>query len=268
MSGAEEDTLQTIINNFQASYPGIMVNVQAVPSDQLLYKFISEATNGGGPDLLFGPKDWIGVLANTNLVAPLDGIANQVGFDRLIQSAVNANLFKGRVFAFPESSDLIALWYNSEEIKTPPNNSDELLADARQYGLAVNSGFYQAAGFIFGEGGQLFDSSQKCILNQGSGTLNALNWLLKAYATPGVHADTHSANLDALFKAGTVGMIFNGDWATSDYENALGASKLAIAPPIVMLPGGHPFAPFLETKDIFLSANSKGDACGMRRLNF
>jgi arabinogalactan oligomer/maltooligosaccharide transport system substrate-binding protein len=124
----------------------------------------------------------------------------------------------------------------------------------------LNYGFYQSAGFIFAEGGQLFDNTQKCVLDQGTGTVDAMKWLLTAYKAPGVKSDTNGSNLDALFKAGTVAMIFNGEWATGDYVKALGADKVAIAPPITMMPSGKPFAPFLGTKNIFLSANSKGDA--------
>jgi arabinogalactan oligomer/maltooligosaccharide transport system substrate-binding protein len=260
MTGAEQDTLTQIITNFQNANPGITVNVLAVPFDQLQNKYTTEASTGGGPDLMFGPKDWIGQYANANLISPLDDIASQIGLDKLNPAAVNANKFKGKIYAFPESSDLMALWVNTSMVKTMPKDSDELLADAQQYGLALNYGFYQAAGIIFAEGGQLFDSNQKCILDQGTGTADALNLLLKAYKTPGVKSDTNGSNLDALFKSGQVGMIFNGEWATGDYVKALGADKLAIAPPITMLPGGKTFAPFLGTKNIFLSANSKGDA--------
>jgi arabinogalactan oligomer/maltooligosaccharide transport system substrate-binding protein len=270
MTGAEQDTLTTVIANFEAANPGITVNVLAVPFDQLQNKFTTEASTGGGPDLFYGPKDWIGTLANSNLISPLDDISSQIGLSNLIQSTVTANQFKGKVYAFPESSDLMALWYNTSMIKTPPTNSDELLADAAQYGLALNYGFYQAAGFIFADGGQLFDSSQKCILDQGTGTKDALTWLLKAYGATGVHSDTNGSNLDALFKAGTVGMIFNGEWATGDYETALGAANLAIVPPFTMMPSGKTFAPFLGMKEIYLSANSKGDArtAAIKFLNF
>jgi maltose-binding protein MalE len=259
MTGSEADALTKIITNFEAANPNITVNTLAVPFDQLQNKFTTEASTGAGPDLFFGPKDWIGTLADANLISPLDDIATQVGLDQLIPSTVDANKYKGKVYAFPESSDLMALWYNTTMIKTPPTTSDELLADAAQYGLGLNYGFYQAAGIIFAEGGQLFDSNQKSILDQGTGTVAALNWLLKAYKATGVQSDTNGSNLDALFKTGKVGMIFNGEWATGDYETALGASNVAIAAPFTMSDSGKTFAPFLGMKEIYLSANSTGD---------
>ena len=259
-TGAEADTLTTAITNFEAANPGITVNPLAVPFDQLQNKFTTEASTGGGPDVFFGPKDWIGTLANSNLISPLDDISTQIGLDKLVPGAVNANKFKGKIYALPDSSDLMALWYNKKLLPTPPTTSDELLADAAKAGLAINYGFYNAAGFIFAEGGQLFDSNQKCILDQGTGTADALKWLLQASTAPGVHIDTNGSNLSALFKAGTVAMIFDGEWSSGDYETALGASNLGIADPITMSPSGKPFAPFGGVKDVYLSANSKGDA--------
>lgn len=260
MTGAEQDALTTIITNFQTANPNITVTTLAVPFDQLQNKFTTEASTGAGPDLFFGPKDWIGTLADASLISPLDDISAQAGLDQLIPTTLDANKYKGKIYAFPKSSDLMALWYNTSMLKTPPTTSDELLTDAAQYGLALNYGFYQAAGFIFAEGGQLFDSTQKCTLDQGTGSVDALNWLLKAYKAPGVQSDTNGSNLDALFKGGKVAMIFNGEWATGDYETALGAANVAIVPPFTMSPSGKTFAPFLGMKNIYLSANSKGDA--------
>ena len=61
--------------------------------------------------------------------------------------------------------------------------------------------------------------------------------------------------LDAAFKDGKVGYVFNGPWATGDYVKALGAENLGIADPIT-LPNGK-FAPFLGTKNIFLSSSAQ-----------
>jgi len=83
--------------------------------------------------------------------------------------------------------------------------------------------------------------------------------MLTLYQSPGVKSDTNGSNLDALFKGGEVGLIFNGEWATGDYEAALGAENVGIVAPITMAPSGKP-SPVLAMKNIFLSANSKGDS--------
>jgi arabinogalactan oligomer / maltooligosaccharide transport system substrate-binding protein len=259
-TAAEAAAGAAAIKKFQDANPGITVEVLAVPVDQLKNRFTTEASAGGGPDLMVGPKDWIFELAQANLILPLDDLSAQIGLEQLNKAAVKANKYNGKVWALPESTEAIALWYNRDKVKTPPKDSDELLKMARDVGLGLNQGFYQTAGLIFGAGGQLLDSSQKCILDQGKGTVDALNWMVQAKKTPNVIVDSDAGKLDAAFKDGTIGMIFSGSWAASDYAKAMGADKIAVADPIVMRPGGKTFAPFLDTKNIFLSANAKGDA--------
>lgn len=269
-TGAEADALAQAVQKFQAANPNVKVSLLAVPFNQLKNKFTTEASTGGGPDLLVGPKDWIGELAQAGLVSALDGMSDKIGLSSLNAAAVNANKFQGKVWAFPESTEAMALWYNTDKIKTPPKDSDELLKLAQDNGLALNSGFYQDMGFIAAYGGKLFDDTQKCVLDQASGTAAALDWLKTAKAAKGVMTDSDGAKLDAAFKDGQVAMVFNGPWATGDYEKALGQGKVAVAPPITMKPNGSTFAPFLGTKNFFLSANSKGDAqtAAVNFLNF
>jgi arabinogalactan oligomer/maltooligosaccharide transport system substrate-binding protein len=260
LTGAEEQALSTIVSDFQTANPNITVSLLAVPFDQLQNKYTTAASTGSGPELLYGPKDWVGVFAQSNLIVPLDDLASQVGFSNLSQQALDANKYQGKIWALTESTEAVALWYNTSMITTPPANSDELLTMAQQYGLALNTLFYYDVGFVFAEGAQLFDSNFKCILDQGNGTVDALNFLKTASSTTNVQASTNTANLDAAFTGGQVGLIFEGPWATGDFVQALGADKLAIAPPIVMTPGGKPFAPFLGTKNFYLNANATGDA--------
>jgi len=51
--------------------------------------------------------------------------------------------------------------------------------------------------------------------------------IAEAKGTPNVIADSDGSKLDAAFKDGKVGMIFNGPWGHGDYVKALGADKLA-----------------------------------------
>jgi maltose-binding protein MalE len=249
--------LNAVVAAFTDAYPKVTVELLAVPFDQLKNKYTTEASTGGGPDLLIGPKDWIGELTNAKLIAPLDEVAKTV-LDMLNPAAVEANRFGGKVMALPESVEAVVLWYNKDLVPTPPTNSDQLLSLAAKSGLALNTGFYHSVGFLFAFGGHIFDATQKCVFDRG-GVVEYLDFMAKAKASAGVVGDSDGGKLDAAFKDGKVGMIFNGPWATGDYSKALGADKLGVAAPIVV-PGGGKFSPFLGTKNLFLSANSTGDA--------
>ncbi len=259
-TGTEADTLAAVAKQFEAATPGAQIQILTVPFDQLKNKYTTEASTGGGPDLLIGPKDWIGELAQAKLIASLDDSAQVAGLINVSKEAVTANSFQGKVYAFPESTEAMALFINTDKVKTLPTNSDDILKIAADQGLGLNTGFYQAAGFFFGEGAKLFDAQGKCILDQGTGAVDALKWIQTASKTPKVIADADGGKLDAAFKDGRVGMVFNGPWATGDYEKAITQAKLGVNAPIVMMPANSKFAPFLGTKNLFLSSNSKGDA--------
>ena len=64
--------------------------------------------------------------------------------------------------------------------------------------------------------------------------MDGLTYIKNAKDTPNVIADSDDGKLDAAFKDGKVGFIFNGPWATGDYVKALGADKLGIAEPIAV----------------------------------
>ncbi len=266
-TGAEQEALQAAVGAFASNNPQIQVNLLQVPFDQLKNKFTVEASTGGGPDLLIGPKDWIGELAQANLIQAMDDVAPDL-LATLNPAAVQANSYKGKVWAVPESTEAMALFYNTSKVATPPTSVDELLAMAPETGVAINSGFYQYSGFIFASGGRLFDENQKVVLNEG-GTTGALSWLRDAKSRPGVTVDADGGKLDALFKDGRVGMIFNGPWATGDYAKALGKQNVAVAPPLrVGDTAGLTFAPFLGTKNVFLSANATNQPAALAFISY
>ena len=254
-TGTEANTLADLVAKFGET--GVKVDLLAVPFDQLKNKFTTEASTGGGPDLLIGPKDWIGELAQADLIQPLDDLADKVGLGNLNKSAVDANRFGGKVWAFPESTEAVGLWYNKDLVTETPKSWEELLTQASTVGLGLNIGFYHSAGLLLGGGGSIFGENQVCSLDKSESVTNALQFLLDAKNTPNVIADADGGKLDAAFKDGKIGFVFNGPWATGDYAAALGADKIGIVEPI-SLPGGA-FAPFLGTKNFFLSANSTSD---------
>lgn len=267
-TGAEADALAEAVKKFQDANPGVTLDLLAVPSDQLKNKFTTEASTGGGPDLLIGPKDWIGELAQADLIVPLDDMSAQVGLNNLNPAAVDANKFQGKVWAFPESTEAVGLYINTDKVKTAPKTADDLLKIAEESGFALDTKFYHSMGILAAFGGKLFDDKQVCNLDNGEGAIKALEWMKKAKETKGVIADSQDTTLNSAFKDGKVAAIFNGPWASGDYSKALGEGKVAVVPPIQM--GDGMFAPFLGTKNVFLSSNSKGDAqaAAVKFLNF
>ena len=111
-----------------------------------------------------------------------------------------------------------------------------------------------------GAGGGLFDAELACALDQGAAVAEGLAFLAQAKAAPNVLVADDQSEIDAAFKAGKIGLAFGPASAATDYTQALGADKLAVAAPLAFTygSGAGKFGPFLKTRAIYLSANSKG----------
>ena len=98
--------------------PGVTVDTLAVPFDQLKNKFTTEASTGGGPDLLIGPKDWIGELTQANLIAPLDDLADKDRPEQPEPVGRGCQQVPGQGVGFPrDRTEAMALWYNKDLVK-------------------------------------------------------------------------------------------------------------------------------------------------------
>jgi arabinogalactan oligomer/maltooligosaccharide transport system substrate-binding protein len=155
--------------------------------------------------------------------------------------------------------------YNKDLIKQLPKDTNELktLADSLQsgttYGFVYNTGFYFTAGYFFAAGMKLFDSSNNSIIAQGDGGATALTFIKDMAADKKLIAANDYGKADSMFKEGKAGIIINGPWAVGDYVTALGAEKVGVASMPALSATGNPFSPFVNTKDLFLNANSDAD---------
>ncbi|HYP60358.1 MAG TPA: extracellular solute-binding protein, partial [Thermomicrobiales bacterium] len=219
---------------------------------------------GGGPDLLIGPADWVGELATGELIKALDDMATSDITDAFLPATIDQLKFDGKLYGLPESFECVALYYNTDLVKTAPKDTNEVYSVSAgmasgTYGLALLSNFYHPAGFLFGFGGQLFDDQNKCILNSPE-TVNFLTWLGNFTTKPGLFQQNDDAAISSLFKSGKAGMVVNGPWALGDYTGALGADKVAVAPiPLISESNNGPAKPFLGLKQMMMNNNIEGD---------
>jgi arabinogalactan oligomer / maltooligosaccharide transport system substrate-binding protein len=265
-TGAEAETLTKVMNQLKAESPQFNVTLLAVPFDQLKTKFTTETSTGGGPDMVIGPSDWVGELAQANLVAMVDDIAGVTEMKTgVIQTAVNVASYNDKMYGIPVSMKNVALYYNKDLVKQVPTNTDEMLTASTglatgnvRYGLALNAGFFHAVGYNFAYGGKIFNDEKTVDLTT-PGTIEWLNWMKKAASTQGVFAKAGADDdINNLFKTGQAAMVINGPWALGDYQKALGADKVgvAVAPGT---PSGGKFAPFVGAELYYINASASDD---------
>ena len=209
-----------------------------------------------------------------NLIAPLDGMKMLPEMQaNTVPSALEVAKYNGKLYGFPTSLKNVALYYNKSIVKEVPKDTDSLLTAAGgmvsgpvKYGLALNTGFYNAVGYNFAFGGKLFTDNTHVDLTQ-QGTIDWLNWMKKAKGTTGVLATTKGDDITNAFKTGEAAMVIDGPWALGDYQKALGADKVGVA----MAPGtpsGGKFAPFVGTENYYVNASSKNQDAALAFVNY
>ena len=89
----QSDAADKIYADFTAANPNIKITREVYSSDQMRQTVNTALSSGTGPDIIFydaGPG-YAGVLANADLLVPLDQYAQQYGWkDRIAPSSIDA----------------------------------------------------------------------------------------------------------------------------------------------------------------------------------
>jgi maltose-binding protein MalE len=275
-TGAEADTFTKALNDLKTANPNFKVTALAVPFDSLQSKFTTEAATGGGPDVLLGANDWAGPLADAGLLADLGSMSKLSSVTaNLVPSSLDVSKYNGKQVGITANLKNVALYYNSDLVKSVPKNTDDMLTQASslatgnvKYGLALNAGFYQAVGYNYAFGGKLFNADNKSVDLTTQGTQDWLNFYKKAAGTPGVFVKAGAdSDIDTFFKTGQAAMVINGPWALGDYQKALGKDKVkvAVAPDT---PTGGKFAPFVGGDVYYVNAASKNQDAALALIGY
>lgn len=230
----EEQLIRSLLADYQGQHSGIRIRLQRVPAERILTDYEEAVLAGEGPDLLVGRSHWIGRLADSNVIVPLDGILEASFWASLYPFAVEGVHYQGKPYAVPYGSETVALYYNRDFIGEPPTTTVALLDIAanwpaeEQAGLAFPLSFYNTVGYLYAFGGRLFDQEGHAALDSPE-TRAWLSWLQEVRESPGVIAADSYGQADALFKSSSVAMLVNGSWALADYARALGPDRLGVA---------------------------------------
>src|SRR5215203_4992867 len=146
---AESDNADAIYAAFTEQNPNVTITREAFSTDQIRDVVNTAISSGTGPDLIFydaGPG-YAGVLADADLLLPLDDYAKQYGWtERVAAPAVEATTIDGTFYGMPLQTDLIGMFYNKtlldQEGMTVPETLDDLVAFC---GQATEKGYIPIA---------------------------------------------------------------------------------------------------------------------------
>ncbi|MBA4398929.1 MAG: extracellular solute-binding protein [Chloroflexi bacterium] len=252
---AEEIALTKLLEQAAVDLPNVKINVLQVPFNDVYNKYRTEVAAGSGPDMFIAPNDSLGDDARAELIADItDLLAGKL--DGVNQLGIDGMTVDGKIYGVPESMKAVAFWYNTDLLPTPPATTDELLK-LMQDGtpISISYGCYHDFGFFGAFGGKIFDENWKVVADQGTGVVDAMNYLKSLYDISKANGwpKNDSEGL-APFIEGKMAAITNGNWAMGDYRNALG-DKLAVT----ALPAGPagPATPFLGVDGFYINPNSQ-----------
>jgi arabinogalactan oligomer/maltooligosaccharide transport system substrate-binding protein len=248
---AEEEAINTLVEQAKAANSGATINLLQIPFDQIFNKFQNEVAAGSGPDMFIAPNDSLGDQVRAGLLADLS--AYQPMLQNIDPLAISGMTVDGKLYAIPQSFKAVALYYNKSKVSSAPQTTADLLKAVQGNNtLVLNANAYHNFGWLQAFGGQLIDQNGVCVADRAGGG-EWFSYLAALKGEKNVTFSTDGGQADSLFKEGKADMIVNGPWALGDYKKALG-ENLAVAP----MPGSaRPAGPLTGVDGFYVNPNSQ-----------
>ncbi|MFF4831365.1 extracellular solute-binding protein [Streptomyces sp. NPDC001315] len=230
-AATEAPTYKALIKEFEAKYPKIKVNYEAIPFTDVEQKFKSAAKSGkGAPDVVRTDVGLMAEYASLGYIAPLDGTAALKDTSDFNSGPMDTAKYDGKTYGVPSVTDTLGLLYNKELLKKagiaePPTTWDEFIADSKTikaktgaYGTYLNPDSYFLLPLLYSNGADMADTSSKKITISDDAAVTALTTAKKINDEASMKVDFANAyqNMQTAFKNGKVAMLIQGPWSVSD----------------------------------------------------
>lgn len=262
LTGPDGPTMASIVAQFNASHSSIKVKMTI--ANDMPTKLDTAAASDTLPDVAIINEDQIATSAFRGIVRSMDSLLKQVSLSSsdFPEAAWNQATFAGHQYGVPLSFVALTMYYNADlfskaGISAPPTNAGDFARDAASLTTGGNHGYQITSGFPVAQifqmllhqfGGTEFSSDHTQATWNSPAGVQALQWMKDAqdkYSQPKLEVD---ADVNS-FKTGTVGMIWNGIWQTSNLtgDGVSFSGKAAAPPQIGSNPGIWAGATYLTT---------------------
>lgn len=227
--------------------------------DPLTDKFQQAAATGDGPDLIFFAHDRFGEWGNSGLISAINVDADLK--ESIEDFAWDAVTVGDKIFGYPMFAEAVSLIYNKAHVKEAPQSFEDIIAGLNlpdgvepimwDYNNTYFSMPLLAAngGFAFEKVDGVYDADETGVNNPGA--IQGAQ-VIKNLIDAGMPTGIDYGIMDAEFAEGKVGMIINGPWSWSGYEEAGIDFGLAPIPSV----NGAPGKPFVGVWSIGVNAAS------------
>jgi len=237
-TGREAEAIEGVVKDFEASHPGITVDVSSGQDDEKMRQAIA---SGGGPDIgLSYSTDIVGNFCTTGAWRDLAPYVerDQVDLGQLIEVVRSYTEYQGTRCSMPVLADTYGLYYNKKLLAdagytTPPKTVSELADMAKKLTTFKSNGDIDVIGFMpnldYYEnspahwaphwGATWFDAEGKSTVATDPAWQEMLTWqkqLVDFYGADKLtkfsagKGDEFSAAND--FERGKVAMMLDGEW--------------------------------------------------------
>lgn len=195
---AAVDTVKSHLAAFQAK-TGIQVAYANAPFAQYRETMITKFVGGAPVDILWVSDSWLPEWAEAGWLVPIDEYRELTKYNADTEAFCNESMtYRGRQYGLTYYTDYMAFLYNADLLQkagfsAPPKTWAEVAAQAKEIkakglaeypvmiGMAQESWLIEfMSALVFSHGGRFTDDQGNAILQDSSGTLQALTWLVDA----------------------------------------------------------------------------------------
>lgn len=227
-----------------------------------MQQFAQAAHSSSGPDVVYGiPNDNVATFATANLVKEVP--SGTIDESAYTPAAVSACKVNGKAYSLPIAIESIALFYNTDKVKTVPATFEDLVTEAQKAGgfMFDASNFYYAYGFVRSAGGYVFRNNNDTydVKDIGLGNDGAkkaygfLSDLVTKYHL--MKADITGDVAKSSFQNGQIAFYIGGPWDVSGFQSAETHFKVAPLPTL----DGNPIKTAVGTQVAFVSQKTKNE---------
>ena len=168
------DTIDTLIENFEAENPGITVEQQTFPYDAFQQQVAAAVPAGQGPDVVNLFYGWLPAWADAGYLVPLPkDVFDPATIESDFIPTVQAASYNDSYWGLPTAVRNLALFYNQDMfdeagISSPPETWDEFIQVAKQLTVGENGRFEQI-GYGIAPDGQDHNLVREVLVRQFGG---------------------------------------------------------------------------------------------------
>jgi multiple sugar transport system substrate-binding protein len=240
------DTLQAMVDSFEAEHDGITIEVTTAAYDEYFTRLQTRVAGGQAPDTFeLNYENFVSYAGAGALLDPTDAAPEAIDPARFYPEALDAFSRDGIQYGLPISFSNVVLYYNQDLFDAAgldhPDGTwtweDELAAaealtdvDAKVWGTFQPVSFFEYFKVLVQNGGEFFDASGDVAFDSPEG-IEAAEWLLdKVGSIQPTEAQMGGQDDGAMFASGQLAMWHTGIWMFGSLADADFAWDIAVEP--------------------------------------